>query len=90
MGQDPLIDDNMFAVQIPSDVDEDTFEPGSSSLPQPTETSNFSFFVQKCRYVTSLATISCLLANLSLTDWRSSSRASGDGWQASSVQRSLR
>ncbi len=51
MGQDPLIDDEMCTTRLPADVDEENFHPGSKSLPAPREKSNFSYFIQKCRYV---------------------------------------
>lgn len=51
MGQDPLIDDETCTTRLPTDVDEDAFNPASMSLPPPRPENNSAYFIQKCRYV---------------------------------------
>lgn len=54
MGQIPLIDQEAYNTQLPSDVDEANFRPQSKDMPPPngsTMDHNLSHFVHKCRLV---------------------------------------
>ncbi|KAG9007070.1 hypothetical protein FRB90_009558 [Tulasnella sp. 427] len=54
MGHVPLIDQEAYNTQLPSDVNESQFRPDSTEMPLPngsTTTTNISHFVYKCRLV---------------------------------------
>ena len=57
MGMAPLIADDLHTCKLPSDVNDESFHPGSSSLPVKADAgseSTSSYFVQKCRSVPGL------------------------------------
>ncbi|KAH8118203.1 hypothetical protein DFH11DRAFT_1741202 [Phellopilus nigrolimitatus] len=54
LGESPLINDNKATTRLPSDVDDESFGPGSTNLPAPNAEllqGNIDYFIQRCRLV---------------------------------------
>ena len=54
MGHPALVHENSFTTKIPANVDEERFNPSSTTIPVPEEGSNtsISYFLLRCKYVT--------------------------------------